>query len=170
MGHPLPVPNRLHLFLDLVRQLSPAQTAAAETYVHFAQVAREIFAAQEAFLAHHGLSEGKLAVLQLLHQASHEGCTPSELAAAAGVTRGTMTGLLAGLERGGLVTRAVHPEDARMYTIALTGVARNLFERILPERIARIAAFMSVLSVDEQRQLRALLTKLEEGLPTLNDS
>ena len=45
-----------------------------------------------------------------------------------------MTGLLAGLERSGLVKRDEHPEDRRMLSIELTEAALDLFERILPER------------------------------------
>jgi len=86
------------------------------------------------------------------------------------VTRGTMTGLLAGLERSGLVKRDEHPEDRRMLTIELTEAALDLFERILPERINRILEFMSSLTEEEQHQLRVLLEKMEHGLPALNAS
>jgi DNA-binding MarR family transcriptional regulator len=104
----------------------------------------------------------------LLHEAPRERRTPSALADAAGVTRGTMTGLLAGLERAGLVTRAVHPDDARMFTIELAAPARDLLERVLPERVARIMAFMAALTPEEQCQLRGLLAKLEGAMSALS--
>ncbi len=159
---------RYRLFLDLARQVPGAEPAAIETYLQFGRVARARVASQETFLARFGLSEGKLVVLQLLHQAPRERRTPSALAGAAGVTRGTMTGLLAGLERAGLVTRAVHPDDARMFTIELTAPARDLLERVLPERVARIMAFMAALTPDEQCQLRGLLAKLEGAMSALS--
>jgi DNA-binding MarR family transcriptional regulator len=161
---------RQQLFLDLAYQVPEADIAAVETYLYFARVASDIFANQQAFFGRYELSEGKLVVLQLLRQAPHYRLTPSALAEAAGVTRGTMTGLLAGLERSGLVKRDEHPEDGRMFSIELTEAALDLFERILPERITRIMEFMSSLTQEEQHQLRAFLEKMERGLPALSAS
>jgi DNA-binding MarR family transcriptional regulator len=156
--------------LDLVRQVPEANSASVETYLYFLQVASSIYAQQQAFFGCYELSEGKLVVLQLLRQAPHYRLTPSALAQAAGVTRGTMTGLLAGLERSGLVKRRQHPEDGRMLSIELTEAALDLFERILPERITRIVQFMSCLSEEEQHQLHPLLEHMERGLATLSAS
>ncbi len=170
MERTLRLSPRQQLFLDLVRQVPEADSAAIETYFYFARVASDIFANQQAFFERYKLSEGKLVVLQLLRQAPHYRLTPSALAEAAGVTRGTMTGLLAGLERSGLVRRDEHPEDRRMLSIELTEAALDLFERILPERINRIMEFMSPLTLEEQHQLRAFLEKMERGLPALSAS
>ena len=170
MERTLRLSPRHQLFLDLARQFPEADTAAVETYLYFARVASDIFANQQAFFGRYELSEGKLVVLQLLRQAPHYRLTPSALAEAAGVTRGTMTGLLAGLERSGLVKRTVHPEDGRMFSIELTEAALDLFERILPERINRTVEFMSSLTQEEQHHLRVLLEKMERGLPALSAS
>ena len=168
MERTLRLSPRQQLFLDLVRQVPEADSAAVETYFYFTRVASDIFANQQAFFGRYELSEGKLVVLQLLRQTPHYRLTPSALAEAAGVTRGTMTGLLAGLERSGLVKRDEHPEDRRMLSIELTEAALDLFERILPERINRIMEFMSSLTQEEQHQLRAFLEKMERGLPALS--
>ena len=161
---------RQQLLWELARQVPGTDLASIEVYVSFARVASEFFAKQQAFLARNELSEGKFVVLQLLHQAPQSRLTPSALADAAHVTRGTMTGLLAGLERSGLVTRTQHPEDGRMAHIELTERALELFERVLPERVSHIMQFMSALTADEQQQLRALLEKVERGLPALDAS
>jgi DNA-binding MarR family transcriptional regulator len=170
MARTLRFPPRHQLFLDLVRQISEADIASVETYLYFLRVASDILAQQQAFLGRYDLSEGKLVVLQLLHQAPQYRLTPSALAEAAGVTRGTMTGLLAGLERSALVKRTQHPEDGRMFTIELTEQVLELFEQLLPERVKRIVAFMSSFSEEEQHHLRALLEKMERELPALSTS
>ena len=170
MERSLRLSPRYQLFLDLVRQVPGGDLAAVETYLYFLRVASDIFANQQAFLGRYELSEGKLVVLQLLRQAPHYRLTPSALAQAAGVTRGTMTGLLTGLERSGLVKRDEHPEDGRMFSIELTKPALDLFEQILPERINRIMEFMSSLTEEEQHQLRAFLEKMERALPALSAS
>ena len=170
MERTLRLSPRHQLFLDLVRQVPEADIASVETYLYFSRVAHDIFVNQQAFLGRYELSEGKLVVLQLLRHAPQYRLIPSALAEAAGVTRGTMTGLIAGLERSGLVKRDEHPEDARMFSIELTEQALDLFERLLSERINRIVEFMSSLTEEEQHHLHALLEKMERGLPALSAS
>lgn len=170
MARTLRLAPRQQYFLDLVRQVPAADIASVETYLYFLRVAGDILAQQQAFFGRYDLSEGKLVVLQLLRQAPQSRLTPSALAEAAGVTRGTITGLLAGLERSGLVKRTQHPEDGRMFRIELTEQALDLFERLLPERINRIEAFMSRLTQEEQNDLRALLEKMERNVPALSVS
>src|SRR5579864_8537208 len=170
MERTLRLSPRHQLLLDLARQVPEANIAAVETYLYFSRVASDLFANQQAFYDRYGLSDGKLVVLMLLRQAPHLRLTPSALAEAAGVTRGTMTGLLTGLERSGLVKRDEHPEDGRMFSIELTKSALDLFEQMLPERINRIMEFMSALTQEEQHQLRVLLEKMHYGLPALSAS
>jgi DNA-binding MarR family transcriptional regulator len=150
--------------------MSELDPTSAETYWFFLQMARQALAAQQAFYDRYGLSEGKLVVLLLLRQAPHYRLTPSALAEAAGVKRGTITGLLSGLERSGLVKRTQHPEDGRMLSIELTEAALDLFEQILPDRFHQIGECMSSLSPEEQHQLRAFLEKMERGLAALSTS
>lgn len=159
-----------HLFLEQARQVPEADIASVETYLSFMWVAKDLFVSQQAFFGSYNLSEGKLAVLLLLGQAPQYRLTPSALAERAGVTRGTVTGLLAGLERSGLAKRDEHPEDRRMFTITLTESALTLLEQIMPERINRIMACMAVLTQEEQHHLRILLQKLHDGLSALGAS
>ena len=161
---------RQQVLYDLARHMPEANTTSVGTYLLLSSVAREVFAAQQAFYDRYELSEGKLIVLLLLRQAPHHRLTPSALAEAAEVTRGTMTGLLAGLERSGLVKRTEHPEDGRMFSIELTPSALDLFEQMLPQRFAHMGEFMSSLTEEEQHQLRALLEKMSRGLPALSTS
>src|SRR3989442_278920 len=161
---------RQQVLFDLARHMPEVNTTSVGTYLLFSWVAREVFAAQQAFFDRFDLSEGKLVVLLLLRQAPHHRLTPSALAEAAGVTRGTITGLLAGLERSGLVERSEHPEDGRMFTIELTSLALDLFEQILPERFRHIGEFMGSLTEEEQHQLFTLLEKMNCALPALSGS
>jgi DNA-binding MarR family transcriptional regulator len=158
---------RHQVLFDLASHTPDVDTTSVATYLLFLRVARDVVAAQQAFYDRFNLSEGKLVVLLLLHQAPQHRLTPSSLAEAAGVSRGTITGLLAGLERSGLLKRTQHPQDGRMFSIELTRQALDLFEQMLPERFAHIAEFMSSLTVEEQYQLRALLAQMNRGLPAL---
>lgn len=161
---------RQQVLFDLACHMPEVDTTSVGTYLLFSWVAHELFAVQQAFYNRFELSEGKLVVLLLLRQAPHYRLTPSALAEAAGVTRGTITGLLSGLERSGLVKRTEHPEDGRMFSIELAQQALDLFEQVLPERFKHIEEFMSSLTEEEQHQLRALLEKMNRGLPALSTS
>src|SRR5579859_827646 len=161
---------RHQVLFDLARQMPEVDTTSVGTYLLFSWVAHEVFAAQQTFYDLFELSEGKVVVLLLLHQAPEYRLTPSVLAEAAGVTRGTITGLLAGLERSGLVKRSDHPEDGRKFSIELTQRAIDIFERVLPERFQRIREFMSVLTTEEQQQLTTLLEKMSRNLLALCES
>lgn len=161
---------RHQVLFDLARQMPEVDTTSVGTYLLFSWVAHEVFAAQQTFYDRFDLSEGKIVVLLLLRQAPCYRLTPSVLAESAGVTRGTITGLLAGLERSGLVKRTAHPEDKRMLSIELTDDAHALFDQVLPERFKHIGEFMSCLSGEEQQQLRSLLEKMNHGLPGLSIS
>jgi DNA-binding MarR family transcriptional regulator len=57
-----------------------------------------------------------------------------------------------------------------MFSIELTQQALDLFEQMLPERFKHIREFMSSLTEEEQHQLRALLEKMNRGLPALSTS
>lgn len=54
------------------------------------------------------------------------------LAAEAGVTKGTLTGVLDTLERRGLVRRRRHEEDRRLLSVSLTDAGDQLLTRIFP--------------------------------------
>jgi DNA-binding MarR family transcriptional regulator len=163
--HHLP---RHKTLLDLARQIPEVDNTAIENYLHFLRVATDVLAAQQTFLARFDLSEGKLVLLMLLQQTEQHSLTPSALAEAAGVTRGTITGLLAGLERSGLVKRNDHPEDGRMVTIEITQQALDLLERMVLIRFKSIEEFISNLDEQEQQQLNILLEKMNRGISALN--
>jgi len=76
------------VFMDLAHQVPAMETLSVETYLFFQWIARDIFAAQQTFFGRFELSEGKLVLLLLLHQALHSRLTPSQLAEAAEVTPG----------------------------------------------------------------------------------
>ena len=106
-----------------------ADEDTTETYWLFLHVAREILATFQARLERFGLSDGKMVILVLLRHTPNNSLTPSELAERCEVTRGTITGLLDGLERSGLIERKNHPEDRRMLTIQLTTPGISLHRR-----------------------------------------
>ncbi len=151
-------------------QMVGEDRSSLEAYLYFLRVARDVFSALQTYLGSFELSEGKLTVLMLLRESPDYSMTPSELAEKAGVTRGTITGLLDGLERAKLIEREDHPGDRRMLCISLTAHGLDLLNQVIPDHIRRIMALMANLNETERQQLLALLTKLDMGISALHTS
>ncbi|GAC1356186.1 MAG: hypothetical protein NVSMB38_37430 [Ktedonobacteraceae bacterium] len=135
----------------------------------FLHVAREILAAFQNRLERFGLSDGKLVILILLRHAPDHSLTPSELADRCEVTRGTITGLLDGLERSGLIARKNHPEDRRMLTIQLTEQGLAFIDEMMPQHFQRFGEMIkrTDLSQEELQQFMTILKKVKQGIPAL---
>ncbi|WP_083844164.1 MarR family winged helix-turn-helix transcriptional regulator [Vreelandella stevensii] len=106
-----------------------------------------------------GLSEGRLIVLLLLRKRS-EGVIPSELAQLAGVTRGTITGLLDGLESNGLTHRTHDNDDRRRIFVRSTEKGNKLVEKVFVEHASWISNLLSGLTEEEQSEFERLLQKI----------
>jgi DNA-binding MarR family transcriptional regulator len=153
-------PRYQRLLEEFRRVMHTQEAPLVETYLLFLQVAGESFDDRQAVFDRFALSEGKMAVLGLLKVSGQS--TPSELAEALGVTPGTITGLLAGLERSGLIVREEHPTDGRKAAITLASGTLALFDQVLAERFRHIEALLSLFTQEELEQLRALLVKLHQ--------
>ena len=81
----------------------------------------------------------------------------SRLAAELGMTLGTLTGVRKGLEREGLVTGRVDPDDARRRLIALTAEGTAVIERTYPRFNRWASELFGGLSAEEIRELSRLL-------------
>jgi DNA-binding MarR family transcriptional regulator len=116
-----------------------------------------------ALLAPHGLSEGRFVLLFLL-DAAPDGLAPNLLAERAGVTRATVTGLLDGLEREGLIERHADDSDRRALRIRLTRKGKRVAKNVFDQHGRWIASLFGNLSASERGQLTALLDKVAGNL------
>ena len=82
------------------------------------------------------------------------------LAAEAGVTKGTLTGVLKTLEKRGLARRRAHDEDGRLVLVSLEPQGLAVIERLFPAFNAGEATASSALTEDEKEQLAYLLRKI----------
>jgi DNA-binding MarR family transcriptional regulator len=86
------------------------------------------------------------------------------VAAEAGISKGTLTGVLSTLEARGLLARRTHPEDARRVLVALTPRGEQLMEELFPAFNAQESVVTEPLSVEEQRRLAEMLRGVVRGL------
>ena len=79
------------------------------------------------------------------------------LAAEAGVTKGTLTGVLKTLEKRGLVRRHAHESDGRLVLVSLEPKGCGVIERLFPAFNMGEAFVSASLSEHEKEQLASLL-------------
>src|SRR4051794_3864817 len=92
--------------------------------------------------------------------------TQSAMAEAIGITGGTLTPHLNGLERSGLVRRGREEQNRRVQHTELTPAGEEVFESLRGVAVAHDAKLRSRLSADEVGQLGDLLERLLAGLET----
>lgn len=112
-----------------------------------------------------GLGDGDFDVLVTLrrHGAPYE-LTPGELCDSTMVTSSAVTKRIDRLERAGLVTRTVSPDDARSRRIRLTGQGLELIDRLMGEHVANEQRLVSGLSDRDRAQLAAILRRWGQAL------
>jgi len=79
------------------------------------------------------------------------------VAAEAGVTKGTLTGVMKTLQTRKLIRRIPHRDDRRRVSIGLTKAGERLIEEVFPEFNQQETLAVSALSEDEQFELARLL-------------
>jgi len=82
------------------------------------------------------------------------------LAVEAGVTKGTLTGVLKTLEKRGLTRRQAHDEDGRLVLVSLEPKGEAVIERLFPAFNAGETQVSNGLSEREKGQLAVLLRKI----------
>ena len=89
------------------------------------------------------------------------------LAAEAGVTKGTLTGVLKTLEKRGLARRRAHDADGRLVLVSLEPKGLGVIERLFPAFNMGETFVSASLTEQEKNQLASLLRKIirsvEEG-------
>lgn len=137
-----------------------------DAVLHFLSLLRigtDLSEALDGFLATHGLLQGRWWVLILLMREDDLTSTPSQLAEKSGVSRATMTRLLDGLARDGLVERLDDSSDRRKYTIRLTPAGQAKLDEVMPDYYPRVKRMMHALSAGQREQLLQNLLLLKEG-------
>lgn len=126
--------------------------------------AHEIDTACHEFLASHGLSEARFAVL--LAVSEDPGISPASLADHLAVTRATVTGLIKSLTNDELIERQADDGDGRSTRLFVTPNANSALTTLIPWYREWIAHFSSPFTTETARHLDSALTTLRERVRT----
>ena len=125
------------------------------------QLQREVFLAQRATFARHGLDAPSFDVLAALRRAGPPyQLTPTALMRTALVTSGAITQRLDRLEEKGLITRERSADDGRAVVVTLTAAGKAALDAALPDHLETERRLLEGLPVSDRQQLAALLRRL----------
>jgi len=162
----LPTTEVLGKFAD---RYPDADITAISSFLHLLRVATDLSVALDACLSKHGLLQGRWWVLILLMREDTKISTPSVLADKAGVTRATMTGLIDGLEQGGLVERVYAKDDRRSVLVRLTDAGQAKLDVVMPDYYRRLRQCMQGLDDQKRTQLQQMLELINSGIFALTE-
>jgi MarR family transcriptional regulator, organic hydroperoxide resistance regulator len=91
------------------------------------------------------------------------------VAAEAGVSKGTLTGVIKTLQGRKLLRRIPHLDDRRRVSIGLTKAGERLIEQVFPEFNQHESIAVKALTTSEQRELARLLRLVLSGIGDVDD-
>lgn len=146
---------------------------AARLFDDFRVVAHQVHQLSENNLDSSGLSYAQYRVLMNLRfcdwESKGEGLNPSEISAAQGTSRNTISSLIRSLEEGGYIERHLDSDDRRRFNIHLSEAGRRMAFEHEHKHFQLIADLFSVLTAQEIETLSTLLQKLGNRASTLKE-
>jgi len=155
---------RYECLLAAAERYPSLEPSAIEAFLHLLRTADLVSQERDRFMRRHNIAQGRFTVLMLLHRCCDAAATPADLAAQAGVTRATMTGLIDTLEKDQLVVREADSHDRRTVHLRLTPRGQHLVESILPDWFRCVSAIIQPLDEAGRKALVCQLQKLQAGL------
>jgi DNA-binding MarR family transcriptional regulator len=162
-SHRLP-PTPPPTVMEIVRRhLSRREVQVVEALFAFRTTAQQVDNEITHWLAGTVGSPARFQILMLLWAARGSGIPHKEIVSALGVTRATVSGLMAALEREGLVKSSASREDRRNLLAALTSRGEAVIGKAIEANAGRLRAAFASLSSAELTTFTAMLRGLREG-------
>src|SRR5262249_43273894 len=117
---------RYEVFLEEAKESPGFDPTIIYAYLQLLRVGDELLELDDSTLTSHGTGHSRFTLLMMLLHASGQQLTPAQLATKSGRTRATISGLLDGLERDGLIRRETDSVDRRIVRVKPTSIAREL--------------------------------------------
>jgi DNA-binding MarR family transcriptional regulator len=112
-------------------------------------------------------SPARFQILAMLWAAKGRPVPHKEIVAALGVTRATVSELMAALERDGLLRSVVASDDRRNLLASLTPRGNAVVEEAVETNTARLSGAFAALSVDELAMLTTLLQRVRQSFASV---
>jgi MarR family transcriptional repressor of emrRAB len=128
---------------------------------------RDLHSCLDRVLRPAGLAEPEYRVLVALFAQGGSAC-PRDLCAALAQSPANLTRICDTLVRRGFMTRSLDPADRRRMQLTLRSSGERLLEKLIPAMSARVNEAFDGISATEKKRLLASLTRLLQGIDTVN--
>jgi len=155
---------------ELRRRLSGRGRQVLEAVFALRTTAQQLDNAITERLAGPAGTPARYQILMLLWAARGSGVPHTEIVAAMGVTRATVSGLMAALERQGFVRSSVDRDDRRKLLATLTAEGEAVIGKAFEANTSRLRAAFASLSSAELTTFMALLQRVREGFAASVDA
>jgi DNA-binding MarR family transcriptional regulator len=161
---PLLRPEPPPTVMEAIRErLAGRDMQALEVLFAVRSTARQMDNCITEWMADTAASPARFQIMILLWAARGHGVPHKEIVAALGVTRATVSGLMAALESDGLVKSSAGREDRRSLLATLTSRGKAVIERAIETDTVRLRAAFADLSSKELETFRELLQRVRRG-------
>ncbi|WP_180552052.1 MarR family transcriptional regulator (plasmid) [Staphylococcus haemolyticus] len=149
--------------LKYEEQFESADLTSIELCLQLLTTAKKVTESYNHFFFKHGLSLSKFNLLMLLYRDPDKDISPSELATKAGISRGTVTGLLDSLEKSDYIKRIYNSDDRRKVTISLTNKGTNDLVNLLPTHYQKTTNLFSNVKKKDKNNLKTMLNEIYDN-------
>jgi DNA-binding MarR family transcriptional regulator len=147
----------------LRKRFSGRELQALGTIFVLRTTARQVDSVVTEWLDDSAGSPARFLILALLWASEGAGVPHKNIVAALSVTRATVSGLMAALERDGLVKSVADRDDRRNLIASLTSRGRAVMDRAYEANSARLRAAFPPLSTDELATFTLLLERIRQS-------
>jgi DNA-binding MarR family transcriptional regulator len=147
----------------LRKRFSGRELQALGTLFALRTTARQVDNIVTEWLAGSAGSPARFQILALLWASGSAGHPHKKIVAALGVTRATVSGLMAALERDGLVKSVADRDDRRNLIASLTSRGQAVMDRAFEANAARLRVAFAPLSTDELARFTSLLQRIRQS-------
>jgi len=155
------------VMVEIRNRLSAHEAQGLETIFAFRATAQQVDNTISEWMAGSVGSPARYQILMALWATKGNGIPHKDIVEAMGVTRATVSGLMAALEREGFVKSTVDGEDRRKQIARLTVKGEAVIRKAFEVNLARFRKLFASLSTAELDSLTALLHRVRESLAAL---
>ncbi len=145
--------------MENIKELISKSKLNLSTLVVFTRAEHAIHKREFQTIKESGLTNAQFGVLEALYNKGD--LKICELIEKILTTSGNITVVIKNLEKEGLVTKNLDPEDRRAAIISITDKGRKIIEEILPEHIKNINKIFDILTDEEKNMLKDILKKFK---------
>ena len=154
---------REEIIREMAKQFGDLNPSSLEAMIMLYKFLGDYDKAFEDHFKKFGLSDGRFHVLITIKK-NNNAIKATDIANNLGVSRATMTGLMDGLIKDGLISKTDCSEDRRISFVHLTEKGQELLGKVVPCHFKKLDKFSQCLNKEEVKVFKECISKLSNNL------